>query len=216
MKSIKHFLIFVILLFQHTTSNADVLEIGGGLTESYNGEFPLWSDSSVKMKSIGMPITISLMFNNLRIGYIDYKQYARDFHSTVSTYAKVENNILSFNYFGDIIANESLSLNYFGGLGFYRSYYELNLNKISSDDYAINVIGNSSNSIDPGIIAGLSLHQYFDKGFLGINFTYIPSKKINYEYSWVSDKYYLTNEWNELEEIDIGGNIVFLVTGTKF
>ena len=121
MKSIKHFLIFVILLFQHTTSNADVLEIGGGLTESYNGEFPLWSDSSVKMKSLGMPITISLMFNNLRIGYIDYKQYARDFHSTVSTYAKVENNILSFNYFGDIIANESLSLNYFGGLGFYRS-----------------------------------------------------------------------------------------------
>ena len=216
MKSIKHFLIFVILLFQHTTSNADVLEIGGGLTESYNGKFPLWSDSSVKMKSIGMPITISLMFNNLRIGYIDYKQYARDFHSTVSTYAKVENNILLFNYFGDIIANESLSLNYFGGLGFYRSYYELNLNKISSDDYAINVIGNSSNSIDPGIIAGLSLHQYFDKGFLGINFTYIPSKKINYEYSWVSDKYYLSNEWNELEEIDIGGNIVFLVTGIKF
>ena len=98
MKNIQHFLIFVILLFQHTTSNADVLEIGGGLTESYNGEFPLWSDSSVKMKSLGMPITISLMFNNLRIGYIDYKQYARDFHSTVSTYAKVENNILSFNY----------------------------------------------------------------------------------------------------------------------
>ena len=62
----------------------------------------------------------------------------------------------------------------------------------------------------------MSLHQYFDKGFLGINFTYIPSKKINYEYSWVSDKYYLTNEWNELEEIDIGGNIVFLVTGIKF
>ena len=67
MKNIKHFLIFVILLFQYTTSNADVLEIGGGLTESYNGEFPLWSDSSVKMKSLGMPITISLMFNNLRI-----------------------------------------------------------------------------------------------------------------------------------------------------
>ena len=148
-----------------------------------------------------MPITISLMFDNLRIGYIDYKQFARDFNSTTSTYAKVENNILSFNYFG--------------GLGLYRSYYELNLNNISSDDYAINIIGNSSNSIDPGIIAGLGYHQYFGKGFLGINFTYIPSKKINYDYSWIRNKYYIS-DWNELEEVDIGGNIIFLVTGTNF
>ena len=93
--------------------------------------------------------------------------------------------------------------------------YELNLNNISDDDYAINIIGNSSNSIDPGIIAGLSYHQYFGKGFLGINFTYIPSKNINYEYSWVRDKYYIS-EWNELEEVDVGGNIIFLVTGTNF
>ena len=92
---------------------------------------------------------------------------------------------------------------------------ELNLNKISSDDYAINIIGNSSNSIDPGIIAGLGYHQYFGKGFLGINFTYIPSKKINYDYSWVGNKYYIS-DWNELEEVDIGGNIIFLVTGTNF
>ena len=163
MKNHKHFLIFVILLFQYTTTNANVLEISGGFSESYNGEFPVWSDSSIKMESLSMPITISLMFDNLRIGYIDYKQFARDFNSTTSTYAKVENNILSFNYFG--------------GLGLYRSYYELNLNKISSDDYAINIIGNSSNSIDPGIIAGLGYHQYFDKGFLGINFHTSPQKK---------------------------------------
>ena len=201
MKNHKHFLIFVILLFQYTTTNANVLEIGGGFSESYNGEFPVWSDSSIKMESLSMPITISLMFDNLRIGYIDYKQFARDFNSTTSTYAKVENNILSFNYFG--------------GLGLYRSYYELNLNNISSDDYAINIIGNSSNSIDPGIIAGLGYHQYFGKGFLGINFTYIPSKKINYDYSWVRNKYYIS-DWNELEEVDIGGNIIFLVTGTNF
>ncbi len=201
MKDLKNFLIFVIVLFQYTKSSANVLEIGGGFSESYSGEFPVWSDSSIKMESLSMPITISLMFDNLKIGYIDYKQFARDFNSTTSTYAKVENNILSFNYFG--------------GLGLYRSYYELNLNNISDDDYAINIIGNSSNSIDPGIIAGLSYHQYFGKGFLGINFTYIPSKNINYEYSWVRDKYYIS-EWNELEEVDVGGNIIFLVTGTNF
>ena len=215
MRDIKYFLIFVIVLFQYTTSSANVLEIGGGFSESYSGEFPVWSDSSIKMESLSMPITISLMFDNLKIGYIDYKQFARDFNSTTSTYAKVENNILSFSYSGEIIENESLSFNYFGGLGLYRSYYELNLNNISDDDYAINIIGNSSNSIDPGIIAGLSYHQYFGKGFIGINFTYIPSKNINYEYSWVRDKYYIS-EWNELEEVDVGGNIIFLVTGINF
>ena len=66
MKNHKHFLIFVILLFQYTTTNANVLEIGGGFSESYNGEFPVWSDSSIKMESLSMPITISLMFDNLR------------------------------------------------------------------------------------------------------------------------------------------------------
>ena len=172
-------------------------------------DFWIFSDTSC------FPFTISLIIDKLRIGYIDYKQFARDFNSSTSTYAKVENNILSFSYSGEINENESLSLNYFAGLGLYRSYYELNLNNISDDDYAINIIGNSSNSIDPGIIAGLSYHQYFGKGFLGINFTYIPSKKINYEYSWVRDKYYIS-EWNELEEVDVGGNIIFLVTGTNF
>ena len=110
MNNLKHFIIILISLFQYTTTNANVLEIGGGFSESYNGKFPLWTNSSIKMESLGMPITISLMFDNLRIGYIDYKQFARDFSSTTSTYAKVENNILSFNYFG--------------GLGLYRSYYE--------------------------------------------------------------------------------------------
>ena len=40
-------------------------------------------------------------------------------------------------------------------------------------------------------------------------------KKINYDYSWVRNKYYIS-DWNELEEVDIGGNIIFLVTGTNF
>ena len=112
MKDVKYFLIFVIVLFQYTTSSANVLEIGGGFSESYSGEFPVWSDSSIKMESLSMPITISLMFDNLKIGYIDYKQFARDFNSTTSTYAKVENNILSFSYSGQIIENESFSFNY--------------------------------------------------------------------------------------------------------
>ena len=81
MKDVKYFLIFVIVLFQYTKSSANVLEIGGGFSESYSGEFPVWSDSSIKMESLSMPITISLMFDNLKIGYIDYKQFARDFNS---------------------------------------------------------------------------------------------------------------------------------------
>ena len=80
MKDVKYFLIFVIVLFQYTTSSANVLEIGGGFSESYNGEFAVWSDSRIKLESLSMPITISLMFENLRIGYINYKQFARDFH----------------------------------------------------------------------------------------------------------------------------------------
>ena len=96
-----------------------------------------------------------------------------------------------------------------------RSYYEVNLNNISSDDYAINIIGNSSKSVDPGLIAGLGYHQNISKGFIGLNFTYIPSKKITYDYSWVKNKYYI-DEWNELEELDISGNIIFLVTGINF
>ena len=86
MNNLKHSIIILILLFQYTTTNANVLEIGGGFSESYNGEFPVWSDSSIKMESLSMPITISLMFDNLRIGYIDYKQFARDFNSTTSIY----------------------------------------------------------------------------------------------------------------------------------
>ena len=117
------------------------------------------------------------MFDNLRIGYIDYKQFARDFNSTTSTYAKVENSILSFNYFAR--------------LGLFRSYYEVNLNNISSDDYAINIIGNSSKSVDPSLMIGLGYHQNISKGFIGLNLTYIPSKKITYDYSWVKKKYYI-------------------------
>ena len=68
MKDVKYFLIFVIVLFQYTKSSSNVLEIGGGFSESYSGEFPVWSDSSLKMESLSMPITISLMFDNLKIG----------------------------------------------------------------------------------------------------------------------------------------------------
>ena len=188
--------------------------MGGGINTSYEGEFPVYSNSKEKMESLGMPVSISLILDNLRVSYIDYKQVAKGSSSSTSSHAKVENNILSFNYVGFIDFSESI-INYFAGIGLFRSHYELNYNRITVDDYAINIIGNSSNDIDPGFIAGVGYVQNIDKGFLGINLTFIPSKNINYKYNWINEKYYLSN-WSDLESVNVGGNIIYLITGFYF
>ena len=207
-------LIIVHFFFYSSIVNAGYLELGGGINTSYEGEFPVYSDSKEKMEYLAMPISLSLILDNLRVSYIDYKQVAKGSSSSTSSHAKVENNILSFNYAGSIEFNNS-AINYFAGIGLFRSHYEVNYNRITTDDYAINIIGNSSKDIDPGLISGIGYVQNIDKGFIGLNLTYIPSKNITYKYNWINEKYYISS-WSDLETVNVGGNIIYLITGFYF
>ena len=127
---------------------------------------------------------------------------------------KLRKIILSFNYADSIEFNNS-AINYFAGIGLFRSHYEVNYNRITTDDYAINIIGNSSKDIDPGLISGIGYVQNIDKGFIGLNLTYIPSKNITYKYNWINEKYYISS-WSDLETVNVGGNIIYLITGFYF
>ena len=213
MKKLITIILFIIYLNQSFANN---IEIGGGIIESYNGEFPVYSNKSEKMESYDMPLSFSISSNNLKIQYINYQQIARGKGTNTASTAIVKNSIISFNYNGEIPINKDSLLNFYAGIGLFDSVYEVHYNTFGyTDDYTTNIFGNSSSQIDPGLILGLSYKQTIGKNYFGLNLTFIPSKKIKYDYDSVNGKYYISS-WDELEEIDVSGNIIYLITGMNF
>ena len=213
MKKLLSIISFIFFLNQSFANN---IEIGGGIIESYSGEFPVYSNESKKMESYNMPLLFSISSNNLKIQYINYQQIARGKATNTASTAIVKNSIISFNYNGDMPIDKDSLLNYYFGIGLFDSVYEVHYNTLGyTDDFATNIFGNSSSQIDPGLILGVSYKQTIGKTYFGFNLTLIPSKKIKYDYASVNGKYYLSS-WDELEEIDVSGNIFYLVTGMNF
>ena len=83
----------------------------------------------------------------------------------------------------------------------------------SSDDYGTEAQGTTNKIIDPGLIVGGGFQKEYGKGFLGVDFTMIPSKTVKYEYE--------DHSWQSIEALledgeDLGVTIVALFVGMNF
>jgi hypothetical protein len=98
------------------------------------------------------------------------------------------------------------------GLANFTSQVTYQYHKVytTADDYGTEAQGTTNKIFDPGFIVGGGIQKEYGKGFLGVDFTMIPSKTVTYEY----DLYYNATDFHS--EVDVGATIIGLFVGMNF
>ena len=195
------------------SASADQFGMLYGFITTPSGSTKLYSNKSAEaLKSYQAPHGFFFGLENLRVGYLEYQMMASDGDGNWSPANRVVDvQILSFEY------QEVFPEGYYYhvGLANFTSQVTYQYHKVytTADDYGTEAQGTTNKIIDPGLIVGGGIQKEYGKGFLGADFTMIPSKTVTYEYedhSWSSIKTLLE------DGEDLGVTIVALFIGMNF
>jgi hypothetical protein len=192
----------------------DEFGMTAGIQTEYEGSFKVYSDGDEeKLESTGIPFSIYFVLDVTRISFLDYQQVAAAGSTSgcCLAWAKFKTQVISVAYQGAIYKTADREIYGNFGAGIFQSQYKYNYSYGSStyDDYSIHYIGKTTKQFDFVPIAGIGSKWEVGKGFIGLDLTWIFSKKVKYEFQSYSKK-------DETEEVDLGGKIVSVIAGVKF
>jgi outer membrane protein W len=206
----KFFIILVITFTWLSVAHAAEIGFKSGLINSYAGDVELFNGQKAKLQDADAPLSLFVQFDKMRVSYTQYTQHASDEYSsggyTGISSIILTNSVLSFDYLFDI--GEGDYPPYAGlGIGLFRSTYTAHASVTDGSSLAtLSASNRSANAFDVGFILTVGKKVAVDKGFIGVEASYI-SKDITHE----------PNAGGSTPDpINIGGTIIAITAGVNF